>query len=55
MASTISMRAVQFIDLLSNVSVLNALAVSLRAWNTATTSSTQKAVMPMEVPTPTLS
>ena len=53
-ASTNSASAVQFRCRLSNVSVVNAVAVTLRPWKAAVMSSSENAVSPIEVPTATL-
>ena len=54
-ASTNSARAVRFRFRLSKVSTVSAEAVTLRAWKADTTSSSENAVSPIEVPTATLS
>ena len=54
-ARTNSARAVQFRCRLSKVSVVNVVAVTLRAWKAAVMRSSENAVTPIEVPTATLS
>ena len=49
-ASTTSTTAVQFSFGLSKVSIRNALAVTLRAWNAATTIISENAVTPIDEP-----
>ena len=54
-ASTSSARAVQLRCRLSKVSVVNVVAVTLRAWKAAVIRRSENAVTPIEVPTATLS